>query len=151
MNQLEGIGSARYITRSASRKIKNATGLKVNLALYNADNLFDGPHGMLHVVAIALGRDPAEYRSKARRRETVDLRFIAALLLRLHYPGITLAQIGGFFGGQDHSSVINGIARAGNLLCARDEKFTNKYNKALKSVKIWLERQASGYASAISA
>jgi len=149
--QTNDLGAARHIVRSAKQKIKEQTGLKVSIMLYGQDNLWRGPAGMMQVIAIALNMDPGSYAMKARCREIVDLRSLAALLMRAHFPGVTLTQIAHLFGGQDHSSIISGIERAKNLLHTHDEHFVNKYKKALKSVELWLERQASGYASAISA
>lgn len=106
---------------------------------------------MLKVVAAALGMDTACYKVKSREREFVDLRFIAASLLRCFFPGITLHEITVLFGGQDHTSIMNGLSRAAMLLASGDEKFTNKYENALKSVNKWIRKEVLEFASAISA
>ena len=106
---------------------------------------------MLDVIAIALGMSPGCYKLRSRLRNIVELRFVGALFLIMHFPNVTLSQIASLFGGQDHSSVISGIARANNLLYTGDERFMTKYNNALNSVNLWLEREVSDYASVISA
>ncbi len=153
MNYLpaQQINTARSIVRSAQRQIKNRTGIKVHLLLAASDNILKTPKQMLKVIAIALNMNPDCYRIKSRARNIVEMRFIAALLLRSNFPRLTLTEIATLFGGQDHSSVINSVARAHSLIYTGDEKFINKYNTVLKSVDIWLKREESGYASATSA
>ena len=125
--------------------------MSVTLVLCPTDNLWKTPEQMLHVVAGALHMEYNSYKKKTRERAVVDLRFIASHLLRTYFPAITLQQISVLFGGQDHSSVINGLSKTNILLATRDESFTNKYETALKSVTTWLRDEVSGYASAISA
>ena len=84
------------------------------------------PENMLRVIAAALNEQPATYQLKTRIRNVVELRFIAALCLRSNFPNITLQQIAAFFGGQDHTSVINGLARAYALIYAGDESLTER-------------------------
>lgn len=100
------------------------------------------PEYMLAVIATALGMSMEHYRVKSRERSIVELRFIGALLLRQNFPDITLYQIAALFGGQDHSSVINGIARAYNLIYVNDLRFVSKYQAALASVNLWLRKVA---------
>ncbi len=145
------ISTARHIARSAKQQIKDKTGMKVNLLLYNSESTLNRPKRMLDVIAIALGMSPGCYKLRSRLRNIVELRFVGALFLRMHFPNVTLSQIASLFGGQDHSSVISGIARANNLLYTGDERFMTKYNNALNSVNLWLEREVSDYASVISA
>jgi chromosomal replication initiation ATPase DnaA len=143
--------AARHIARSAKNAIKDKTGMKVNLMLWGTEQMLNTPRNMLQVIAISQGMNISCYKLKSRDRDTVELRFLGALFLRMHFPMVTLQQIAGMFGGQDHSSIVNGIARAYNLLHTGDLKFITKYNKALNSVNLWLEKEVSGYASAISA
>jgi chromosomal replication initiation ATPase DnaA len=143
--------TARGITRAAITKIKNSTGMRVTLVLCPTDHPAKTPEQMLYVVSTALKMDYSSYRKKSRKREYVDLRFIAAHLLRFYFPTITLQQISLLFGGQDHSSVINGLAKTNMLLATKDDAFTEKYETASKSVNQWLRKEVLGYASAISA
>jgi chromosomal replication initiation ATPase DnaA len=145
------INTARNIARSAQRQIKDSTGMKVTLLLYPRDNTFKTPQQMLKIVAISLGMNPDCYKMKTRVRNIVELRFIAAMLLRMNFPEITLIQIASLFGGQDHSSVISGLTRGYNLIYTGDLRFMTKYNTAQKAVNVWLRKGESTYASANSA
>ena len=142
---------ARNITHAAEQQIQHKTGMSVTLVLCPGYNPAKTPEQMLSVIAAALNMDVACYKKKTRERDFVDLRFIAAYLLRSYFPRLTLHNITVYFGGQDHTSIINGLTRANMLITAGDTRFTEKYEKALKSVNKWLRKEASGYASAISA
>ena len=134
--------AARHIARSAQQQIKDKTGMRVNLMVYPYENMLRSPEQMLHIIAIALDMSPECYRMKSRARNIVELRFLGALFLRRNFPAITLNQIATLFGGQDHSSIISGLARAHNLIYTGDQRFVQKYNTALKSVNLWLRREA---------
>ena len=135
------ISTARHIARVAEQKIRANTGLRISLLLFPNDTARKRPEHMLRLVANALNIGYEHFTRKTRKRETVELRFIGALLLRRFYPDVTLKQIGALFGGQDHTSVINGISRAYNLLETNDIVFCTKYNKALNTVNLWLKEQ----------
>jgi len=109
---------------------------------YPTEHINATPARMLHVIALALNMSPECYKMKTRVRNIVELRFIASILLRQHFPALTLQQIASYFGGQDHTSVINAISRAHNLLYVRDEQFIKKYNTVLKSINSWLKKDA---------
>jgi len=143
--------SVHNIARSAQRKIKNITGMNVSVILYPTDQALKTPEQMLKIVALALDMKYECFRKKSRIREITELRFIGALLLRMNFPCVTLNDIARLFGGQDHSSIINGLARAHSLIYTGDLRFVKKYNTAVKSVDIWLKREEPGYATAGSA
>ena len=143
--------TARNITRAAEHQIQKETGMRISLML-NPDTISGRtPEQLLKIVARALNMDITNYALRSRARAVVELRFIASRLLRCCFPSITLHQITLFFGGQDHTSVINGLERAEALLACGDESFTNKYETALKHVNIWLRKEVSASVSAISA
>lgn len=106
---------------------------------------------MLKIVAGALQMDTACYTVKSRERDFVDLRFIASSLLRCFFPGITLQEITVLFGGQDHTSIMNGLSRSAMLLASGDERFTTKYEIALKAVNKWIRKEVLEFASALTA
>ncbi len=141
---------ARGIARTAQRQIKTKTGMKVNIMLCPGESIFETPGEVLEVIALSLNMSTDCYKMKIRTRDIVEMRFIAALLLRMHFPRFTLTQVAALFGGQDHTSIMNGIDRARQLLYIGDEKFTEKYNKAEAMVNSWLSKSLL-YASAISA
>ena len=133
--------TARHIARSARQLIKDKTGMQVTVVLYPTDTTLKTPEKMLRVVAAALDMAPECYRMRTRIRSISELRFIAAVLIRSNFPKVTLHQIAALFGGQDHTSIINGLTRAYDLIYTGDQRFIGKYNKALQSVNIWLRTE----------
>ena len=97
------------------------------------------PDQMLQIIAGASQMDLHTFTTKTRKREIVELRFLASLLLRKYYPGITLKQIAVLYGGQDHTSVMNGLARANDLLDINDPVFTYKYLNAVTAINQWIK------------
>ena len=143
--------NARKITRVAEQTIKNKTGMRVTLILLPTDHPDKTPEQMLNIIAGSLNMSPACYRKKSRSREISDLRFIGAFLLRTYFPSMTLHQISFLFGGQNHTSIMNALTRAGQMIATGNQEFTNKYLTALKAINKWLRKDMSAYASAISA
>jgi chromosomal replication initiation ATPase DnaA len=130
--------AARHITRAAEQQIRTKTGMRVTLVLCPSDNPLKSPEQMLRVVARSLNTSPEVFQEKNRKRQVVEVRFVAALLLRYYYPTITLKQIGLLFGGQDHTSIMNALTRAQNLLYTNDVVFTAQYKHALNTVNQWI-------------
>ena len=145
------IKTVRRIARSAQQQIKDRTGMRIDLLLYSSENMVKTPEKLLKVVAIALGLSPECFRMKTRLRHIAELRFLGAIFFRRHFPTITLHQIAALFGGQDHTSIISGIARANSLIYSGDLNFITKYKTVLNSVNLWLRKEVSDYASAASA
>lgn len=127
------------IIRIAERQIKTKTGMAVTLVLCPSENTRKAPEQMLRVIANALNTNAQYFQQKGRKREIVELRFLTALLLRRYYPNITLKQIALLFGGQDHTSVMNGLTRATELLEINDPLFTSRYDIAIGAVSSWLK------------
>lgn len=145
------ISQARHITRAAEQQIMSKTGMRVTLVLCPDYHTSKTPQQLLKVVAAALCMDTACYTTKSREKDFVDLRFIGASLLRCYFPGITLHEITFLFGGQDHTSIMNGLSRAAMLLDSGDERFTGKYDVALKAVNTWIRKEVLKFAPAKSA
>jgi chromosomal replication initiation ATPase DnaA len=142
--------TSRQIARPVEQMVKERSGMSINVLQYPTELVNNTPQRMLHVIALALDMNPECYRWKTRVRSIVEMRFIATLFLRQHFPALTLHQIAGYFGGQDHSSVINGLSRAHNLIYVQDSAFLKKYNTTLKSVNTWLRRGVSDCVSVTS-
>jgi len=140
------MNNARHIAREAKQRIRTSTGMNVDFMLCTYEDVQAQPEQMLRVIASSLNLNATCYRWKDRCRTIVELRFVGALLLRKYYPLITLQQIGLLFGGQDHTSVINSLQKANNLLDTHNAAFTAKYNVALNSVNTWLRKEVSVYA-----
>ena len=126
-----------HISYAAQERIKEKTPRRINLI--PLENLGKTPQRMMHVIALALDMSPEAYRMKTRIRNIVEMRFLAAALMRQNYPWLTLQQIAKLFGGQDHTSILSGLARVNALIETGDERFLKKYNTALKSVNRWLK------------
>lgn len=97
------------------------------------------PEKMLEVIAYTLQMDYTYFTTKTRKREIVEMRFLASLLLRKYYPNITLKQIAQLYGGQDHTSVMNGLSRANELLDINDPVFSFKYLSAMTAINNWIK------------
>jgi chromosomal replication initiation ATPase DnaA len=134
--------TARDIIRIAEKQIKTKTGMAVTLVLCPSENTRKAPEQMLGIIANALETNVQYFQQKGRKREIVELRFLSALLLRRYYPNITLKQIAVLFGGQDHTSVMNGLTRANELLDIKDPLFTSRYDIAIDAVTNWLKAEA---------
>ncbi len=133
------VSNRNSVAISVNEKVSNTD---FNILQYPTEQVNSTPLRMLHVIALALDMSPECYKTKTRVRNIVDLRFIGSLFLRQYFPALTLHQIAAYFGGQDHTSVINAISRAHNLIYVRDSRFIKKYNTALKSVNTWLKKDA---------
>jgi chromosomal replication initiation ATPase DnaA len=133
------MGQAQEIIRVAEKQIEKQTGYYVTLMLAPSNNARKYPEQMMRIIADALDTNLYYYQTKGRKREIVELRFVAALLLRNYYPTITLKQIAMLFGGQDHTSVINAIKKGRGLLHVKDELFSYKYDLATQAVDNWLK------------
>lgn len=143
MSYASQISTARNIARAAEQKIQVRTGMQVTLVMCpgKTETTRKSPEQMLQIIAGALNMSIACFQDRTRNRNVVEMRFLAALLLRRFYPGITLKQIALLFGGQDHTSVMNALIRANDLLDIHDTLFTSKYNKALNTINQWLKEQ----------
>jgi len=133
------IDTARHIARAAEQQIKVKTGMRFTIVLCPTDNAKKNPEQMLDRIASALGMNSDVFQTRRRSRQLVELRFLGALLLRRYFPNITLMQIGHLFGGQDHTSVMNALQRASELLETHDSSFTAKYDHAVKTVNLWMK------------
>lgn len=105
-----------------------------------AEMALDVPKRMLEVIARSLHMSPACFEMKSRVRTIIELRFLGALMLRQKFPAITLKEIGMLFGGQDHTSVMNGIEKAYTYIHTGDKRFIDKYHTARRSVNSWIAR-----------
>jgi chromosomal replication initiation ATPase DnaA len=122
---------------------KKATGIRMSLPAHKNDGQLKMAEEMLCITAMAIGMSPDMYKVKSRVRYIAELRFLGAVLLRQNFPLVTLQQIALLFGGQDHSSVINGIQQAYKLIQIKDLNFLTKYEKAQAAVDAWLQKLAA--------
>ncbi|MEI8278680.1 MAG: helix-turn-helix domain-containing protein [Bacteroidota bacterium] len=113
-------------------------GIPMRLPISRTQQVIKKPMDMLRIIANTLQMSVENYIERNRTREVVDLRFVSAKLLRHYYPNITYKQIGALYGGQDHTSIMNAIGKANDLLYAGDKSFTQKYHAALNSIEQWI-------------
>lgn len=129
--------------RIAERQQHTTTdNMRMALVLSVYGNGSKSPDKMLQVIANTLHMEYNYFQTKTRKREIVELRFLASLLLRRYYPNITLKQIAQLYGGQDHTSVMNGLSRANELLDINDPVFSFKYLSAITAINGWIKEQA---------
>jgi chromosomal replication initiator protein len=75
---------------------------------------------------------PAQLKGKLRKREILVPRQISMFLIR-ELTDISLSDIGGFFDGRDHSTVLNSIERV-NRLCEEDASLKRKVAELKKKL-----------------
>ena len=73
-------------------------------------------------------------KGKLRKREFVLARHICAYFLRLH-TNATLENIGDFFGGRDHTTVIHSVATIKDFIHIKDDIITRDI-KAINKIFI---------------
>lgn len=107
--------------------IKRRTGVSVRVHMSMIDNSDVSPSAVLQVVADSLGMTMQDYTAQTRKARHVLLRQMASVFLRRHFPDMSLRQIGDYFGGKDHASVLHAIRRSESFLENQDELFVTKY------------------------
>lgn len=125
------------ILEEAEDEIRQRTGMDCKVMLVRSDLNDESPREMLNVIAAALNENPEGFQYKSKKQELVDMRFIAANLLKKIFPRITLTEIGELFGGQDHSTIVNSLQQATTLIDNKDTEFCYKYNIASAAVQEW--------------
>lgn len=126
------------ILRAAEVSISLQTGLDVKLVAM--ESLYEMPAGievMLGIIAEALGMTMDDYY-EGRKRQYVDLKCVAAMFIKKHYPEVSLEKIGELLGGLDHSSVLYSIRRGNDYLLTTESRFGTKYKLALNAVEKWI-------------
>jgi chromosomal replication initiation ATPase DnaA len=134
-------GTRRHNAGMQEPQIIVKEGMRYTIALYTGENVQKTPKQFLNIIASSIGMHPDCFKIKGRARDIVELRFLAALLLRRYFPDIRLKQIAALFGGQDHTSVMNALKRANDLLYINDLAFTTKYNNTIKTINQWIKEQ----------
>lgn len=134
----QNFGTSISMLHSATRT-QDQRGIPMRLPISRTQQMVKKPMDMLRVIANTLQMSVENYIERNRSREVVDLRFLSAKLLRHYYPNITYKEIGALYGGQDHTSIMNAIGKANDLLYIGDKSFTQKYQAALNSIEQWIK------------
>jgi chromosomal replication initiator protein len=102
------------------------------------------PSMVLQVVADSLGMKMQDYTAQTRKARHVLLRQMAAVFLRRHFPDMSLRQIGDYFGGREHTSVLHAIKSSESFLENQDELFVTNY-KAIENqlFKLFTDEKAN--------
>lgn len=117
------------IREAAEVQISNIGKVKVRLYIEVAQMEDEGIIAQaLRVIAAALWMNFEDYTCKARDRGRADLRFIGALLIRKHYPTVSISQLARLM-AKGHTSTLHALKRGSELLTV-DPHFKDKYTEA---------------------
>jgi chromosomal replication initiator protein len=75
---------------------------------------------IIDLVTKEFGILPDDVFKKCRKHEIVMSRHISMLLIRTHDPAVTLKNLGGYFGGKDHTTVMHSLKTIRNLMQTDD-------------------------------
>lgn len=123
------------IVRNAEAMIKSRLGVDVALEAKQKSNTNVTAEMLLPVIADALTLSPTCFITKSRKSEYVLARFIAARLIRYHYPLMSLQDLAGIFGRGDHTAAKYMLDTANTLLETKDPIFCEMYVKAQNAVE----------------
>ena len=134
ITSLENTKILTEITERAEREIRELTGLDVmiygTLRVSRNKKTIDD---YLRIVARALDMDVSDYKKKSRVRDFVDLRCLAATMIRNGLPHVSLNDIGRAL-GVDHTSIYHYLERNDNLLSVNDELYHIKTELVLNAI-----------------
>jgi Bacterial dnaA protein helix-turn-helix len=137
-DRLKHVNSVNAIVAMAEADIKTQTGIGLRLLVVGPLPPDSNGMGLAQVVANALGFTMDEFKTHSRRRQFVDLRHIAAFLIRQYYPELTLEQIGPIVGHRDHTTTMNSIKVCRKFIDQKDPTFLPKYEQCLNAVTQWI-------------
>ena len=92
------------------------------------------PEAILFEVAAHYKLTVEEIKTDKRKRPFPEIRFMCYQLMKENVTGITLKEIGAYWGGKDHSSIINGIKMFKNYLDTETE-YRQHYEAILKRLE----------------
>lgn len=101
------------------------------------------PYDIMHCVSVSTCVSVQLMKSKLRKREVVNARYIAMHFVKHYCPSLTLVKIGYYFGGRDHSSVIHGLQTFEDMIDTNDADFMRMYHSAAALVQQLFERKAA--------
>lgn len=134
------INQAHAIMRKCEETIHIETGLKVVLNMSPAELVGMTPEDMLVIIVLSLGMRMDDYSRKCKKPNVVTLRFLAATFLRHYWPKLSLKKIASYFGGQDHTTIVNALKTSAIWLDNGDSVFTSKYYIVKEAIEKWLKQ-----------
>ena len=123
------------IVRNAEAMIKSRLGIDVALEAKQKSNTNITAPMLLPVIADALTLPQSCFIVKSRKTEFVFARYIAARLIRFHYPLMSLSELASIFGRTDHTAAKYMLDTATALLETKDPVFCEMYVKAQQAVE----------------
>ena len=133
VRQLEGIVHLLAATsRVQNRIIDMELAKKVTSDFLGTQYRKLSPSTITAAVAEFFSIPPARLRGKLRKREILVPRQISMYLIR-DLTDASLSEIGSFFDGRDHSTVLNSIERI-NHLCEEDSSLKRKISELKKKL-----------------
>lgn len=125
----------------AQEYVRKHAGLRMGMRLEFVEKP-GTPREMMRVICESIQEEEARYHDHSRKRDSVELRGIAAFMMRAHYKDLTLGEMGKLLGGEkayDHSTVSNLLKCVEDLIETHDNQFMNKYKRAELAVELWLK------------
>lgn len=93
-------------------------------------------HEMLLIIAESLSLDARSY-AMGKKRVFVDLRCIAAVMIRRMYPQLNMDQMAEVLGLSSHKPIPRYLKSCQNYIETEDRVFMLKYERALNAVELW--------------
>lgn len=126
------------IIRAAEVNIMLQTGIDVELAVeLHKRATKDNIYVMMGIVAKALGMTMDDY-FMSRQRPYTDLKCLACVFVRLHYPKTPLKELAEAVNLHDHTAVMYYQDRAKYYLQTNETVFVKKYEIVLKAITKWI-------------
>lgn len=124
------------ICRHAEKLAFQKTGLRVRLEIRGIEDERP-PIELIKCIGEHFAVTIEELESDSKARSLSWVRFVCYLMLKEHYEGITLEEIAKMF-KRHHTSVVQGLQSAKNLLDTKDRAFTTMYNQTKTLCNTWL-------------
>lgn len=125
---------ADSIIHTTECRLSRLYGCNVRVSIDFCDHSVATPVDISECVAEVCHTTVEAMRSSSRKREIVEARQIAMKLVNEKLKR-GLKEVGQFFGGRDHSTVIHAKQTVEDL-CITDKIFRNKYNRCVNMVEV---------------
>jgi chromosomal replication initiation ATPase DnaA len=80
-----------------------------------------------------------DIKGRNKQRSYTEARVICSMIIKKHYPELSLSQIGAIV-GKDHSTIVYHLQN-GEVWLETNESFKKKYNSVLHRVNLWISVQ----------
>jgi chromosomal replication initiation ATPase DnaA len=108
----------------------------------NTSKLDDKVNEIINLVGIVLDEHPDDIKSKSRKHEHVECRYIAMrIIYDNYYPHLSYRAIGSYFSNRDHSTVYSAAIYTFQDLYETDKTFKGKYENCTDEYKKLINKQ----------